>query len=240
MLILALDTTTRAGSVAVLRDNEVLAELSGDAALTHGQQLPGALMRALADADARLEDVDLLAVAAGPGSFTGLRVGIASMQGIAFARGLKVVPVSTLDALAHETARVRPSNQARLASWMDAQRGEVFAALYDASANHALEPPSSRSPADTLRAWRAALGTNPVVFAGDGAVRYRDTIVAALGTHAEVIDHVPLLAAAVARIAARDPQRAVLPHAVVPIYVRRPDAELAREASGMPELPKLP
>lgn len=240
MLILALDTTTRAGSVAVLRDDLVLAEISGDAAQTHGQQLPGTLMRALAAANARLEDVDLLAVAAGPGSFTGLRVGIASMQGLAFARGLKIVPVSTLDALAHETARVRPSGQARLASWMDAQRGEVFAALYDASPDDALEPPSSLPPADTLHAWRATLGADPVVFSGDGAVRYRDTIVAALGAQAEVIDEVPLLAAPVARIAARDPQRAVLPHAVVPIYVRRPDAERARDASRMSELPKMP
>jgi tRNA threonylcarbamoyladenosine biosynthesis protein TsaB len=237
VLILALDTTTRTGSVAVLQDDEVLAERSGDAALTHGQQLPGALMHALADAGARLEEVDLLAVAAGPGSFTGLRVGIASMQGIAFARGLKIVPVSTLDALAHETVRVRPSNQARLASWMDAQRGEVFAALYDASAQHTLEPPSSRSPADTLHEWQPALGTNPVVFAGDGAVRYHDTIVATLGPQAAVIERVPLLAAALARIAARDPERAVLPHAVVPIYVRRPDAELARNAASVPKMP---
>ena len=141
MIILALDTTTRAGSAAVLRDGVVLAELSGDPALTHGQRLPGELMRVLAQADVRIEDVDLFAVAAGPGSFTGLRVGIATVQGLAMARSRRVVPVSTLDALAWAAANAAgaaANADRRIAAWMDAQRGDVFAALYDAGrARHA-------------------------------------------------------------------------------------------------------
>jgi tRNA threonylcarbamoyladenosine biosynthesis protein TsaB len=228
MLILSLDTTTRAGSIAVVRDDDVLTEIAGSPALTHGQRLPGELQRALERANVRLDEVDLLAVAAGPGSFTGLRVGIASMQGLAFARQLKVVPVSTLDALAYDTARATADDRL-IAAWIDAQRDQVFAALYSPGAAAVVESPSSSLPIETLRAWRATIGTARVVFAGDGAVRYRDVIAATLADRAEILEPVPELAVPVARLARRNAGQAVLPHAVVPIYVRRPDAELARD-----------
>src|SRR5512143_1763445 len=74
MLILSLDTTSRTGSAAGVQDGRVLAETLGDPARTHGERLPGDLMRALAEAGVALRQVGLFAVAAGPGSFTGLRV----------------------------------------------------------------------------------------------------------------------------------------------------------------------
>lgn len=229
LLILALDTTTRRGGVALLRDQRVLAETTGDPEVTHGQRLPADLMRTLEAAGVRLEDVALLAVADGPGSFTGLRVGIATMQGLAVARGLKVVPVSSLEALAHQAAGRIERTGALVAPWIDAQRGEVFAALYAPGAGDVVAPPSAATPEDTLRAWRGHIGPQPVVFTGDGAVRYRETIDEALGAQAAVLEPPACLAATIARLAAAHPERAVLPHAVVPVYVRRPDAELARE-----------
>lgn len=226
-MILALDTTTRAGSVAVLRNHDVLAEVSGDAAITHGQRLPGDIGRVLDLAGVTLEAIDLLAVVAGPGSFTGLRVGIAAIQGLAFSRGLRVVPVSALDAIGRQTLASAGSG-ALVAAWIDAQRGEVFAALYDGDVENPLMPPTSSDPQATLAASRHALANRPVVFAGDGAIRYRDTILRTLGSHAVVLEPAPLLAAEAARMAADHPGRAVAPHGIVPIYVRRPDAELAR------------
>lgn len=227
MLILALDTTTRAGSVAVLRHDDVLAGMSGDAALTHGQRLPGDLLRTLEAAGVGIAQVDLLAVVAGPGSFTGLRVGIASMQGLAFARGLEIVPVSSLEAIASHAAAT--SSGPLLAPWVDAQRGEVFASLYTPAGDEVIEAATAAAPAATLGSWRQSLGTRPVRFSGDGAVRYREVIAATLGAQAVVDDTVPALAVPAGRLAARAPHRAVVPHAVVPIYVRRSDAELARE-----------
>src|SRR3712207_3323697 len=100
MLILALDTTTRAGSAALVRDGAIVREHVGDPLLTHGQRLPADLMQLIAAAGMTLDAVDLFAVAAGPGSFTGLRVGIATVQGLAMATGKRIVPVSVLDALA--------------------------------------------------------------------------------------------------------------------------------------------
>jgi tRNA threonylcarbamoyladenosine biosynthesis protein TsaB len=166
-------------------------------------------------------------VVAGPGSFTGLRVGIAAMQGLAFARGLKIVPVSALEAIARQ-AQQRVASDRVIAPWVDAHRGEVFAAAYAGVPLEALSPPTVASPADTLHAYHA-LDPSPIFFAGDGAVRYRATIAAALGARAEIQAEAAPLAAEAGQIAATHPERAVTPGAVIPIYVRRPDAELARE-----------
>ena len=226
MLVLALDTTTRAGSVAVVRDRTTLSQRSGDPALTHGARLPLELTAALEEASVPLDAVELLAVAAGPGSFTGLRVGIATMQGLAIATGLRIVPVSVLDALAKS---VDPPgvDRAPIAAWMDAQRGEVFAALYDASGSRVIVEPTAATPAQTLDGWRTrADGTVPR-FIGDGALRYASIIRAALGHAVEIVEPPPL-APVIGRLACDAPERAVDPHAVVPIYIRRPDAELAR------------
>ena len=219
VLVLALDTTTRGGSAAVARDGHVVAEHAGDPGLTHGQRLPRELMVVLERAGVTLDDIDLFAVAAGPGSFTGLRVGIATMQGLAMAGDHRVVPVSALEALAR-AAHARTN----VFAWMDAQRGEVFAALYDPS-GRLLAEPSSLAPEETLLAWQSTQ-SEPTVFIGDGAVRYQDIITR--HPSATVMSDVPLLAGVIGVIACENPSRAVLPHAVVPIYIRRPDAELAR------------
>jgi hypothetical protein len=87
MIVLALDTTSQAGSAALLRDSVVLQEVTGDLAVTQVQRLPMQLARLLEEAGVALAEVDLLAVSVGPGSFTGLRVGIAAMQGLAVAAG---------------------------------------------------------------------------------------------------------------------------------------------------------
>lgn len=224
MLILALDTTTREGSAAVVGDGRVLAELSGDASLTHGQRLPADVGRVLEAAGVALRDVELFAVAVGPGSFTGLRVGIATIQGLATATGHPVVPVSALDALARTVDPAEP--ETRIASWMDAQRGEVFAALYDA--RHAeLAAPSSASAEETLSAWGTSIAGVPLTFVGDGALRYADTIRARRAA-ARIVRPTPRLAGSIGKLAWERRDQAVAPHAVVPIYIRRPDAELAR------------
>ena len=169
-----------------------------------------------------IEDVEVIAVAAGPGSFTGLRVGIATAQGLAMARSRLVVPVSALEALAGTA--VNPERP--IAAWMDAHRGQVFSEVYAPDGLEVLVPAESSLPADILDAWDSRLAVTPV-FVGDGAVRYRAEILARFGDAVGVIEPPPL-AGIVGLIAAAQPDRAVLPHAVVPIYVRKPDAELAR------------
>src|SRR5687767_5547251 len=100
MVILSLDTTTRAGSCALLRDDRVLREHAGDGSRDQAERLPGDLAALLDREGVTLHQVDAFAVATGPGSFTALRVGIATLQGLAMATGKPLIGVSAFDALA--------------------------------------------------------------------------------------------------------------------------------------------
>lgn len=225
MLILALDTTTRGGSVAVTRDAQLLALVPGDAARSHSERLPGEIETALAHAGVQRHEIDLLAVATGPGAFTGLRIGLAAMQGLAMTLDRPVIGISALDALAAEADGV-----ALVAPWMDAQRGEVFAMLLDTVSGQTLETPLAGAPAAVLNAWRAHLHGRAAVFIGDAAERDA-ALIAAAGAGQWVTRTPPPLAPALARLAGRRAARGEsgLPHQLTPIYVRRPDVEIERE-----------
>jgi tRNA threonylcarbamoyladenosine biosynthesis protein TsaB len=229
ILTLSLDTTTRAGSAALTRGDRTLALVVGDPARTHGERLPGDIAALLAAATCAVDDVGLYAVAAGPGSFTGLRVGIAAVQGLALATGRKVVPVSSLDALSACDAAAANGPELT-AAWIDAQRGQIFGALYRGRGR--LSAPVALPPEQVLKLWiaeRPTLATDPPLFVGDGAMRYRDVIRATLP--AATIVEPPPLAPVIGRLAAARLAEAVAPHAIVPVYVRAPDAELARDRS---------
>jgi len=231
MRVLALDTTTRAGSVAIVDDDRVIDERGGDQARTHAERLPGEILAIAAANDTPLETVDLFAVASGPGSFTGLRIGIATVQGFAFVVGRGMVGVSALEALAH-CASVELSAGAHVGAWMDAYRRDVFAALYRVTDAPAFDPdrlveldtPSVDSPAATWARWSHEFEV-PSLVIGDGAVLYE-----AMVTPSRVV-RPPLLAGAIGRLAVGYARRggSVHPSAVHPLYVRRPDAEIARE-----------
>ena len=224
MITLALDTSTRTGGCAVLRGDDVLAEVPGDAARTHAERLPGDLMAALERARLALPDVELFAVATGPGSFTGLRVGIATMQGLALAADRPLVGVSVLDALARAAGG---ASGARVAAWVDAWRGEVYAALYDGVRE--VEAASVELPDTILARLRGTLTR----FVGDGAAVQRGAIEAAMGAQALLdMPLEPPLAGIIGRLARREAAagRRPGPAEIQPLYVRRPDAELARDA----------
>jgi tRNA threonylcarbamoyladenosine biosynthesis protein TsaB len=186
-------------------------------------------MAVVDEAGVDLRAIDRFAVSIGPGSFTGLRVGIATIQGLAFAQRKLVVPVSSFEALAFPPSPIHPPPSIATAIWIDAHRGEVFAVLYDANGRQ-LAAPTSLKPDATLDAWSQALGGfERVRFAGDGSMLYRERIAARLGERARIDATMPPLAGRIGLIAGGADGRAVLPHAVVPMYVRRPDAVLARE-----------
>jgi tRNA threonylcarbamoyladenosine biosynthesis protein TsaB len=231
MLVLALDTTTRQGSIALIDDGRVLSTFAGDAAITHGERLPADLVRVLDAHSVTIPNVDLFAVAAGPGSFTGLRVGIATMQGLAMANGRSLVGVSALDAIHHSVrsmfpAPLVPGPDAALTVWMDAQRGEVFSSVY--AGDEVIDGPVVGPPQAILA---RVMERNPArVFAGDGAIAYRD-VIQNMVAGAAVLSDLPPLAPSIAHLAmAFERQHGPsAPDAIRPIYVRRPDAELARD-----------
>lgn len=254
MVILALDTSSAGGSVALARDGRLLDEAVGNPSLTHGQRLPRALQDLLDRHDLTTGAIDRYAVAAGPGSFTGLRVGIATIQGLSLAHDTPVVAISVLDTLVEVAARLAdrdPPAPDLIAPWIDAKRGEVFSALY--------EPVTSTQAANTLRVtgprpsagdhwsvtvdpvavpprtlldtWADRLAAQRVWVIGDGVAGCRSMLTARLSPGSRAIHETPPLAGVMAVMASSEPWRrqTVAPHALRPLYVRRPDAELARE-----------
>jgi tRNA threonylcarbamoyladenosine biosynthesis protein TsaB len=244
MLVLALDTTTRQGSVALTRDGGVLATYVGDAAITHGERLPRDLVRVLDAHGLRIADVDLFAVASGPGSFTGLRIGIATMQGLALANDRPLAGVSALDAI-HDAVSSQlsalsaplsappsaPSPVGEVAVWMDALRGQVFSAVYGNGV--AVETAVVDAPSAILERW-ARERRRPAMFAGDGALAYQH-LVSATDPCAHVVEVIPPLAPSIATLAeAHVRQHGVSsPDAIRPFYIRRSDAELTRERKAV-------
>jgi tRNA threonylcarbamoyladenosine biosynthesis protein TsaB len=229
MRLVALDTTARAGSVALAIDGTVIEARTGDASRTHGERLPGEILDLLIAHGLRPADIDVYAVAAGPGSFTGLRVGIASIQGLALANSRRVVAVSALDALAHIAARDRPSSTSLTGALIDAQRGEIFGALYRVKVEVAA--PLVASPRQAIAEWKSLLAGVGMLAVGDGAARYRDVLEDALGESVRFSEPlVPQLAPAIAEMAYElaASGATIAPHAIVPIYIRRPDAEITR------------
>lgn len=236
MRVLALDTTRRDGSVALIAGNRVVGERRGDPLRTHAERLPGDITALLDELGVGLADVDLFAVASGPGSFTGLRIGIATMQGLAFVRRRQIVAVSALEALAHSAGCDRAAGTI-VGAWMDAHRGEVFTGLYRLTSGAPFAPrrlselqaPAVRDPARVLSDWEALVHDEPLLIAGDGATRY-EAVIRSCRLSCEVGDHPdlagPIGLMAVERAAAGE---AVDPSAVRPLYVRRPDAEVDRE-----------
>ncbi|MEO7191528.1 MAG: tRNA (adenosine(37)-N6)-threonylcarbamoyltransferase complex dimerization subunit type 1 TsaB [Vicinamibacterales bacterium] len=235
MVILVLDTTTRGGSIG-LWDHGLVHARAGEPSPTQAERLPGEVVSWLALHGRVLADVDLFAVVSGPGSFTGIRVGMAAVQGLAMAARRRALGIPALDALA-TTWLNNATEPALLVPCVDAQRHEVFFAAFDTDGADIIEscrpliPPGVATPAELAQQVLAQAGGRQVVFVGDGAVRHADVLTTAL-PGAEVRPAPCPLAEAAAVIAHRRESHAGAPHALRPIYIRRPDAELARDRAG--------
>jgi len=242
--VLSLDTTTREGSAAIVEDDRVVDLRAGDASRSHAERLPGELLALLGAHGLRFADIDVFAVAAGPGSFTGLRIGIATIQGLAVTCARRVVAVSALHALAHHVSGGAPGAGnlepgTLVAAWMDAHRREVFseafrvadAPPFEAGRLETLDAIRVGAPAAILDDLRRLQSSSPLVFAGDGAALYATEIRAALpaaeiAAASPIAGAIGLMASASARLGAT-----IDPAAIRPLYVRRPDAVIAREAA---------
>ncbi|HEX7780977.1 MAG TPA: tRNA (adenosine(37)-N6)-threonylcarbamoyltransferase complex dimerization subunit type 1 TsaB [Vicinamibacterales bacterium] len=236
MVILALETATIAGSVALSIDGRSVAR-TGDASRTHGERLPHELLDWLTVNGRRLEDVDAFAVVTGPGSFTGLRVGVAAIQGLALARQKGVVGVPTLEAMAASALSARGASPPVIVPCLDGQRGDVFVAAFDATGASSIEEcrvviePRAGRPEEVAAALASAAPSADIRLIGNGARRYAEIFQRRLPGVG--IEDVPQpIAEAAAQMAARRVDAAVKPHALRPIYLRRPDAELARDRAA--------
>jgi tRNA threonylcarbamoyladenosine biosynthesis protein TsaB len=224
--ILGIDTATAGAAVAVLAGGDVISDrYSGPGA----DGRPRHSVRLLGEVDAAVSDaggwgrIGVIAVGVGPGTFTGLRIGIATARALALGRGLPTAPVGSLDALALGIAERAP-DRPRLAA-IDARRNQAFAALYAASGELQWGPVAAS--AEEL-AGRLADAGESVVAAGDGSLRFLqalesvgvEVLPAADEAHRIAARHVCVLAAEIVPGPPED---------LRPVYLRRPDAEVWRE-----------
>jgi tRNA threonylcarbamoyladenosine biosynthesis protein TsaB len=230
-VLLALETSAERGGVALFEGGELLGEADVPERERHAASLLVCLDGLLARVGRRLDEVDRIALAIGPGSFTGLRIGLASALGLAFGTRRTLVPVPTLAALAFQA-----ETPGLCAPLLDARRGEVYAGLYDSALNPQL-PDACASVSD----WVGSLPPGgPIALVGSGARLYRRALEAALGERARFLDGVgELRARSVGALGHRlSAAGADLPPERVELrYLRRAEAEqkrLALQGNGEP------
>ena len=241
MWLLALETTTREGSVALLEDDVVVAERPGDPTLSHAERLPADFAAVLAEAGLTPGAIDLFAVATGPGGFTGLRIGLAAVQGLALALDRPAAGVPSLSAMAW-AALDADARLSHAGAWLDASRGEVFAAAYQRLAGDrvgwpldALAAPTSATPDVTTTAWHSVVPAGSRV-----AAACHEAAMASLAQAGYVAVAPPArMAGTIGRIAWRMHARGLTgaPHALMPEYVRRPDVEIDRDRRASATVP---
>ena len=228
LVVVGFDTATEDTSVCAARDGEVLQEsllgLGEDGGPRHSTALLTEVERA-ASAAGGWRQVELIAVGIGPGSFTGLRIGIATARALAAGTGLPVSGVCTLDALARALAQSGGEAAAFLAL-SDARRGELFAALYDGEGGRIWDPVVC-SPEELVE--RLADAPKPLLAGGSGALRFRNELARGGVDVPDDADPVHRVAARhiCALAAAADAEES--PARLTPIYLRPPDAERWRE-----------
>jgi tRNA threonylcarbamoyladenosine biosynthesis protein TsaB len=215
--ILALDTSTERESVAVVRNGALEAEVRLRTADGHSRRLLPAVDFLLSTLGLAPGELGGFAVTVGPGSFTGLRVGLSTVQGLALAASRPCLGLSTLDVLAAVVA----GRGDCLVALMDAYRGQVFGAVYDRAARL-----RSERVAEDPRAFLARLPERPVLI-GDGVARYRE-LIAELRPQAVIADDELFLAGTLGRLA--EPLlaegRGEGPEALRPMYLRGADVRV--------------
>ncbi len=215
--ILAIDTTTEFGSLALLDGPEVVEQVLLHSANGFGQILFPRIERLLAQHSWTLSGIDCFASASGPGSFTGVRVGLAAAKGLAEALGKPLVAVSNLQALAwFGSASLR-------ATVLDARRGEIYGAVYSASLEVVCAETVARFPD-----WSAALPDGELEFVSTDFSPFRAVLSGTRFEGAKVVEAPRALAAAIGGIARGRFERGLAPGAAEADanYVRRSDAEL--------------
>lgn len=226
MKILAADTTTAINTVAVCDSGRLLAETVVHCGRAHSERLLTTVDWVMAEAGLAIGDLDMLAISVGPGSFTGLRVGVATWKGLAAGAKLPLAPVPTLDAL----ARLGAVHDGLVCPVLDAKMGEVFGAVYRFEGGQRAKLTGDR--VCVVEDLVAGL-TGGVRFLGDGAQRYRERIEAVVPEAESVAEPwaVPRASAVALEALALLEQGACTtdPAAVAAVYLRKSQAEINRD-----------
>lgn len=231
MRLLALDTTAETCSAAICEDHRTVAELTLNKGLTHARHIMKVIAATAAAAGYAIKEMDGFAVTVGPGSFTGLRIGVGTVKGLAMATGRPVAPVSSLLALAWQggvtTEPIYPC--------IDARRHQVYWAAFRNRGRHEIEQcaPETVTAPEALVEKIGAAG----VLIGDGARHYRQLFKAGLGDRVrfarEDQHHIRASAVGVLGLSAFQEKKAIAAETLVPVYLRPADAKLPPPGSPL-------
>ncbi len=222
MKILAIDTSALTATAAILADWKLISEISTTTALNHSVTVMPMIDELLKKVNMDISEIDLFACSEGPGSFTGLRIGIGTVKGLAYGLSKKVVGVSTLLALAHNIS----CTDLVIAPIMDARRSQVYNALYKYVEGNLTEitPPRALSVEELCDEI-----SEKTIFVGDGVLAYKDKISEFLGDKAVFASPQNMLQRAGSVAYAALYQEPIDAEALTAVYLRKPQAERERE-----------
>lgn len=231
MIVLAIEASAQVASVAVQRDEMLLAEQMINGKLTHSETLMPMVQSVMCQAELEPTDLDMLAVTVGPGSFTGLRIGAATVKGLALGLDIPVMPLPTLEVLAYGAVL----SDVLIVPIMDARRGQVYTAMYrrEDDALRCVEEAAVLTVENLVQRLREQEG--PCMVLGDGVPTYGERLRETLGKRVKVAPpHLRYLragaAAALALAHCREGISPVRGDDIALAYLRKPQAEREREA----------
>ena len=235
MKILAVDTTAKAASVCLAEEDKIIGSFFIDTALTHSRTLMPMLDALLINTETKAEELSAIAVNAGPGSFTGVRIGVAAVKGLAFARGIPCVSVSTLESMAYNCL----GGDCVVCAVMDARCSQVYNALFRVKGSRIERLCDDRALSLTdLREELRRLDGN-IVLVGDGAVISCDFLKGEIGNLSLAPMNIRIQTAASTAMAAfgkLDRGETLTAAELMPVYLRLPQAqrELNKRLSAKP------
>lgn len=218
MRILGIDTSSLTASVAIMEDEVIKGEISFTSKLTHSQTIMPMIDEVLRGASLTPKDIDIFACANGPGSFTGLRIGIGTAKGLSFGTDKKAVGVCTLEALAHNITFF----DGYICPIMDARRNSVYSAVYKSDGKGIA---LVREPQLIEVSKLCASLNDKCIFVGDGVHIYKEEIFKALGENSYFAPPQNCLPRASSVCRAALFKEAVSPEALDVLYLNKPQAE---------------
>ena len=224
MKILAIETSTMLGGVAIMDETAgLIIEAKLNVKTTHSERLMNEVDHALKQAGLGISDIDVFGIAIGPGSFTGLRIGLSTVKGFSYAAGKPIVSIPSLEAFAWNF----PYSEHPVCTMFDARKKEVYAAVFqwrDIGFERVMDETSIK-PADLVKSLEGK-----VIFAGEGALLYRETIVEIAGENAlfPALHSMVPSPSNVASLGLRKALRGDFsePVSLVPYYIRKSEAEV--------------
>ncbi|OGW36380.1 MAG: tRNA (adenosine(37)-N6)-threonylcarbamoyltransferase complex dimerization subunit type 1 TsaB [Nitrospirae bacterium RBG_13_39_12] len=232
MKILSIETSTMLGGIAIIDDKSgLIAEARLNVKSTHSERLMTEIAHILKQSGLEVSDIDVFAVAIGPGSFTGLRIGLSAVKGFSYVSGKPIVAVPTLEALAWHF----PYCRYPVCTMLDARKKEVYSALFKWENDGFIRLIEEVSiNVSMLLEDRKFLSDEKVVFTGEGVLLYRDKIKEVLNEKAifATADKLVPSPANVARIGMIKAEKGEFsePVSLVPLYIRKSEAEIKGDA----------